>query len=278
MIRACLALGVLFSASGEAAEIGPPIAYSVGNKVYLAASDGSSIKQLYSGGSRSAIFGVQLKPGGGEVAFEETACCSMPTSSLLKIVRYDNAGVRLGTPASLTVCGRISDIAYHPSDGSLLYISTCNQPLKRLNSTSMASTNVTLSSKPSKVSWLPNGSELIYAAAAKIWRVSIASSNSPTAVGNADCVQTLDAGNVSNRAIWTDACKGMLQLLDLSTGQSVALRQGEGPRFSPSDSEYAYLSPLSSSGRYLLISKIDGSGTQTRIGSRTKYLSLDWRK
>lgn len=278
MIRACLALGVLFSAAGAAADIGPPIAYSVGNKVYLASSDGSSISQLYSGGSRTNIFGVQIKPGGGEVAFEETACCSTPTSSLLKVVRYDNAGVRVGTPASLSVCGRISDLAYHPSDGTVLYISTCNQPLKRLNPASMTSAIVTLPYKPSKVSWLPNGSEFIYAANAKIWRASIASSSSPTAVGEANCVQTLDAGNVTNRALWTDACADMLQLLDLSTGQSAALRPGESPRFSPSDFEYVYLSPQSNAGRYLLISKVNGSGSQTRIGSRAKYLSVDWRR
>ena len=139
MMKAYLVLGLLISTAvpANAADIGPPIAYSIGRNVYLASSDGSSTKLLYSGRSRKSIFGTQLKPGGGEVAFEETACCSVPSSSLLKIVRFDSSGVRVGTPASVSVCGRIVGLAYHPTDGSLLYASSCNQPLKRLNPISL---------------------------------------------------------------------------------------------------------------------------------------------
>ena len=279
-MKAYLVLGVLISPAvpATAADIGPPIAYSIGRNLYLASSDGSSTKLLYSGRSRKSIFGVQLKPGGGEVAFEETACCSIPTSSLLKIVRFDSSGTRVGTPASLSVCGHVTTLAYHPGDGSLLYASSCNQPLKRLNTTSMASTSVSLAHKASKVSWLPNGTEFIYAANAKIWRVPVATPSSPTAVGDADCVQSLDAGNVTGRALWTNACGGALKLINLATGVSSSLRQGAEARFSPTDSQYAYLTPQTTSGRYLLISQTDGSGTQVRIGAQAKYLSVDWRK
>jgi hypothetical protein len=280
MTKSYLALGVLAftTTAASAADIGPPIAYSVGRNLYLASADGSSTKLLFTAARRKSIFAVQLKPGGGEVAFEETACCTPPTSSLLKIVRFDNSGTRVGTPASITVCGRVAGLAYHPTDGTVLYTSTCDQPTKRLNTTSMTSTAVTLPHSANYPSWLPNGTEFIYAAMAKIWRVSIANTNSPTAIGDANCVQSLDAGSVTSRALWTDACAGTVNLLNFSTGQSTALRQGASAYFSPTDVKYAYLSPQTTKGGYLLISNVDGSGTETRIGSRAKYLSVDWRK
>ncbi|HEX8839435.1 MAG TPA: hypothetical protein VF750_03070 [Sphingomicrobium sp.] len=272
-----LALVVSTATAAQAAGVGPPIAYSIGREVYLSTADGSSIRLLYTGANRTSIFGVQLKPGGGEVAFEETACCSMPSSSQLKVVRFDANGTRLGT-AAVTVCGRVSGTAYHPTDGSLLYASTCNQPLMRLDTATMATSPVGVPHRVSKASWLPNGTEFIYAAAAKIWRVATANLGSPSAVASADCVQSLDAGNSTDRALWTDGCAGTLNLLNLSTGQSSALRQGSNASFLPDDAEYAYLSPQARSGGYLLISKTDGSGTQTRIGSQAKYTAVDWRK
>ena len=276
--RPLLTLALLCSASGAmAADIGPRIGYSVGRNLYLAAPDGTSIKLLYTAANRKSLFSVQLKPGGGEAAFEETACCSVPRSSVLKIVRYDASGTKTGT-ASITVCGRISDIAYHPTDGTLLYASSCDYALKRLNTATMASTSVPVPHQASKASWLPGGTQFIYAAAAKIWRVSAATPGSPTAVAYADCVQSLDSANAVNRALWTDACAGSVKLLDLSTGQSTTLRQGAIGRFSPSDLRYAYLTPLTGTGRYLLISNLDGSGTQIRIGAEANYSSVDWRK
>lgn len=276
MLKPLFSLAFLLSTAAAGADIGPPVAYSIGRDIYLAAADGSSIRLLYTGASRTSIFGVRLKPGGGEVAFEETACCSMPSSSLLRVVRFDSSGTRLGT-ASVTVCGRVSGTAYHPTDGTLLYASSCNQPLMRVNTATMEASAVNLPHRASKASWLPNGAEFLYAASAKIWRVSAANPSAPTAVGSADCVQSLDAGNATDRAIWTDACAGALKLLNLTTGQSSSLRQGSEGAFSPDDGRYAYLSPSTRAGGYLLISNLDGSGTQARIGAQAKYSSVDWR-
>ena len=274
--RLLFVAALLSSASvATAVDIGPKIGYSIGREVYLANPDGTGIKQLYTGATRKSIFSLQLRPGGGEAAFEETACCSIPSVSLLKIVRYDANGVASGT-ASKSICGRIVGLAYHPTDGTLLYISSCDRLLKRLNTATMTSTTVNVPHQAFTASWLPNGTEFLYAATGKIWRASIATPNSPTAVGDAECIQTLDAGNSTNQALY--ACPGAVMLLNLSTGQSSTLRQGENAHFSPADAQYAYLSPQTNSGRYLLIRNLDGSGTQARIGARAKYLSIDWRR
>lgn len=272
-----LIAALLSSASAAtAADIGPKVGYSIGRQVYLANPDGTGIKQLYTGAARKSIFSVQLKPGGGEAAFEEIACCTTSSSSLLKIVRYDANGVASGT-VSKSICGRVGGLAYHPTDGSLLYISSCDHLLKRLNTATMVSTTVNVPHQVLAASWLPSGTELLYASSTgKFWRVAITTPNSPTTVGDWQCLGTLDAGNSTNQALYT--CPDSVMLLNLSTGQSSMLRQGEDARFSPTDSQYAYLTPRTTTGRYLLISNLDGSGTQSRIGAKDKYLSVDWRK
>ena len=276
MAHKSLLIAALFSSASvaTAADIGPKIGYSVGRNVSLASPDGTTIKQLYTAPTRKVVHNLQLKPGGGEAAFEELDCCSPAASGLLKIVRYNANGVATGT-ASMSVCGRVGSLAYHPTDGTLLYMSSCDWLLKRLNTATMTSTTVNVPHQVFKATWLPNGTEVLYHSTGKIWRAATATPNSPTAVSDVDCVQTIDAGNLTNQALI--ACPDTVMLLNLSTGQSTVLRQGYNAYFSPQDLRYLYFSPLTASGRYLLISNLDGSGTQTRIGSKAKYLSADWR-
>src|SRR5688500_15501200 len=100
MFRALCMLSVLFwGTAAAAAGTGPEIAFvkaGTYSEIYLVDPDGSRLRLLYRSGQRLRIFTIDMKPGGGELAFEEVACCSSANAAL-KVVRYDDAGSRLET-------------------------------------------------------------------------------------------------------------------------------------------------------------------------------------
>src|SRR5688500_7362019 len=160
MIRTLAGLALLFaSAVAVAADVGPEIAYvkaGTTSEIFRFDADDSRLRSLDQSGQRMRIFTLDMKPGGGELAFEEVG--SSAGTATLKVVRYDDAGTRLSTK-SLPVC-RILSLDYHPSGSDLLYLDTCSGG-RRLNTTTMTSTPLALPTGINKVGW-HGPEELIY--------------------------------------------------------------------------------------------------------------------
>jgi hypothetical protein len=281
MLKAILTLGLLFAGSaGTAAGTGPQIAYvkaGTYSEIYLVEPDGSRLRQLYRSGLRLRIFTLDMKPGGGELAFEEVSCCSA-TNATLKIVRYDNAGTRLETK-SLAVC-RISSLDYHPSGSDLLYYDSC-AGARRLDTSTMTSTPLGIPSGVNKVGWR-NAAELVYnrstAAASDMLVAPLSDPGSATLVGTTDLAESMDVSTAADRVLVDPVDYGFLDMFNLNSGANTTNFQiGHYGRFSPDDQYVVYVTGYDVRGSYVMIRRTDGAGAPFRLASKGPFGALDWR-
>lgn len=100
------------------AVIGPPISFSTGNSIYLVNPDGSRLTLLYRGGRGTAVQGVDLKRGGGEVAFVE--------NHVLKVLAYDDSGRATAPPRIISLpCPVALSVDHNSADDSLAVKDGC---------------------------------------------------------------------------------------------------------------------------------------------------------
>jgi hypothetical protein len=281
MFKALYALGLLLTGSvAAAAGTGPEIAFvkaGTYSEIYLVDPDGSRQRLLYRSGQRLRIFTMDMKPGGGELAFEEVACCSSANAAL-KIVRYDNAGIRLET-RSLPVC-RISSLDYHPSGSDLLFHDSC-AGARRLNTSTMASTPLSIPAGTNKVGWR-NATELVYnrstPTASEMLVASLSSPDSTTVVGTAELASSMDVSTAGDRVLIDPVDYGRLDLFNLNSGANLSNFQiGHYGRFSPDDQHVVYVTGYDVRGSYVMIRRTDGSGSPFRLASKGPFGPVDWR-
>ena len=280
MFRAFASLAVLLSTAATAEGVGPEIAYvkaGTYSEIYLVEPDGTRQKLLYRSGNRLRIFTLDMKPGGGELAFEEVACCSTAHAQL-KVVTFDNNGTRLAT-RSLNVC-RISSLDYHPSNGQLLYQDSC-AGTRSLNTATMTSTPMNVLAGINRVAWR-NANELVYnrstAEASEILVAPVSSPAAATVVGTTDIAGSID-GSTSGDLLLVDPVDfGHLNLFSLTNGTEQEKWQiGHHGRFSPDDQRVVYASGYDVRGQYLFIRNTDGSGAPFRLAGKAAFGPVDWR-
>lgn len=281
MHRAILALGLLLTGTAAtSAGTGPQIAYvkaGTYSEIYLVDPDGSRLRLLYRSGQRLRIFSLDMKPGGGELAFEEVSCCTS-TNATLKVVRYDDAGTRLETK-SLPVC-RILSLDYHPSGSDLLLVDSCSGA-KRLNTATMSSTALSIPAGTNKVAWR-NSTQLVYnrstTTASEMLVAAVSSPGAATVVGTTDLAQSMDVSTAGDRVLVDPVDYGWLDMFNLNSGANTSNFQiGHSGRFSPDDQYVVYASGYDVRGSYLMIRRTDGSGAPSRLASKGPFGPVDWR-
>jgi hypothetical protein len=111
---------------------GPPIAYAQESgttySVYLQNPDGSGKVKLYTAASKTYLAFLDMKPGGNELTVQENT----GSKAVLKIIRYNDAGTPIGSPATVPNNGcTVQGFDYHPSDGSLIVSRYCNNQVTK---------------------------------------------------------------------------------------------------------------------------------------------------
>ena len=111
-------LGTWASTSGAQARVGPEIAYSINNQIFLINSDGSANVRIHRASGNAFIDSISLRKGGGQIAFIE--------NWVLKFMSFDNAGARVGPVYSLPGCYRQFDVQFAPDGQSVIYGELCD--------------------------------------------------------------------------------------------------------------------------------------------------------
>ena len=281
MIRTLSGLALLVASTvAAAAGVGPEISYvKAGNtsEIFLVDPDGSRLRSLYRSGQRMRIFTLDMRPGGGELAFEEVG--SSASTATLKIVRYDDAGSRLSTQA-LPVC-RLLSLDYHPSgNGDLLYLDSC-AGARRLNTATMASTPVAIPAGINKVAWR-GSDELVYnrstESASEMLVAPVSAPGSVTVVGEVRLASSMDVSSSGSSILVDPVDWGTLSLFNMSSGvEQKDWQIGHYARFSPDDLSVVYVSGYDVRGSYVFIRKTNGSGSLVRLAGKGSFGAVDWR-
>ena len=281
-------IAILLAGTAASAQVGPEIAFAKGSgnsEIYLINPDGTGHRLLYSGPRNTEIFHIDIRPGGGQLAFEEhnkPKRGANPTNSAIKIIDYDANGSVVGSIRTLQLTCLTGSLDYHPTDGTLLYRNCAPERIYRLNTTIMTSSDLGLVSDAFLASWLDSTHILYHTNATnfadrKLWTVSTADLAAPTAVA-ASPPGTLDTSTSGDKALLSPGSD--VRLVDV-TAKSIEGYQMEAQRghFSPDDSKVIYITGIAfgKPGQFILIRNFDGSGSQTNLIGRGKFTALDWR-
>ena len=281
-------VGWLFIGTAATAQVGPEIAYAKANRspeIHLINPDGTGDRLLYSAPRGTEIFHVDIRPGGGQLALEEHTTpkgAANPTNSAIKIIDYDANGVVVGSVRTLQLTCLTGSLDYHPTDGTLLYRNCSPQRIYRLNTTTMASSDLGLVHDAFIASWLDATGILYHVnstnlADRKLWTVSTADLTAPTEVV-ASPPGTLDTSTSGDNALLSPGSD--VRLVDV-TAKTIGMFQTEAQRghFSPDDQKVIYITGITfgKQGQFIIIRNFDGSGSPMNLVGRGKFTALDWR-
>lgn len=261
--------------------------------VYLTNPSGSSRILLYRGEPSSEIHHVDIKPGGGELAIEQhkPSPSLRGSASVIKIIKYEANGTLIGPIRTLKLSCRTGSLDYHPDDGTLLY-RDCLTPkrIRRLNTTTLVSTDLGLPHAAFIASWLDATRILYWTTSAdvnwadrKFWKVSTTDLNNPTEVLAHSGPGSLDTSTSGELALSSFGSEYMNLLQITSSPPQIDLYMNENGRghFSPDidnlDVAYITRSSPSQPDQYVLIRRFDGSGSATVVAGAGTYTALDWR-
>jgi hypothetical protein len=282
------ALVVFFAATAAFAttaqgEIGPPIAYvsqsSTRFDIYLVNPDGTGLSRLYGGAAKHTISAIDLKPGGGEIAFTD--------QYKLKILAYDERGVAVGSPRSIALPCNALGVDYHPTDGSLAVADECSpRHIWRLAAGASAVDPVPLATGTNIIlrRWSRSGARLYYRGPGGLFAYDPATGSS-TVVDAQPIGDMSDVTLTGDRAILQQSGgpagppEGSFTIQDFTTGAitngcTLALM----PHYGNSDTQMVYKQPGDrSNATYVMVHKTDCSGAPFRLTGRGTYWSIDWR-
>src|SRR5579872_4616851 len=128
-MAARISLVAILLSAAIPASAAPPIAYAkVGSgnvdEVWLVNPDGTGATRVYRGTSKTSLFNVDVRPGGGQVAFIEFY---QGTNYRIKIVSYDVNGVPQSTTTVPQPAGCTNNGLDFRADGLLLFSQLCNR-------------------------------------------------------------------------------------------------------------------------------------------------------
>jgi len=259
-----------------------PIAYTklAGSawEIYLVRPDGTGTTRLYRAPNKVGIGFIDLKPGGGEIAYRENG---------LRVLSYSAAGVASLPAATLDPCF-VEGIDWHPSDGSILYSAACSGVGKVKRYTPGGGTAELFDSQLTSVRWSRDGNSILYLKVgggglrALTWR-DLASGREVTLYTVTEIgLSTFDMGRTSNVVILSDPADRILKIGFPETfpaeGEAVAVtvtevERGNNPHFSQSDEQFLFETPHSARGDYLRIKTATG---YIAVAPKSTYGLSDW--
>lgn len=279
---------VMFAATAAAAtsaqgEIGPPIAYvsqsSTRFDISLVNPDGTGLSRLYGGAAKQSIYAIDLKPGGGEIAFT--------LQYKLKILAYDARGVAVGAPRSIAIPCNVLAVDYHPTDGSLAVLDECSpRHIWRLaagagavDPTPLITASLLLSPR-----WSRSGARLYYRGSGGLLGYDPVSGTSTVVdaqpIGSmSDVTLTGDRGILEQSGGPSGLPDGTYKIQDFATGTvSNGCMLAKAPHYGNSDTQMVYKQPADkSNASYVMVQNTDCSGAPFRLTGRGTYWSIDWR-
>lgn len=281
LLRTAILLTTAAAAQAQAAG-GPPIAYvkfeGSGASIYLANDGGSAPVKLYTTGSKRTIGHVDLRPGGGEIAFTEFGSGS---PRIVKILSFDDAGRPLGSARELGgVCG-VDTVDYHP-DGTKLIISEICAGAFQIAAIGTDGTGhvplITSNNYLNKARWLKDGVSYVYARSGRNGGPMELCRNACEAndlLWTGSQLMWMDVGRQSNLILFDSGGIYTHRLdADTATLQTNFLTGTDG-HFSPGDADVLYETPHEARGDYLMIRR--STGATVRLTAKGEYGSRDWR-
>jgi hypothetical protein len=284
MIRSLTIAALLATTATAQAQTvgGPSIAYvkvaGTASEIYLVNPDGSGSKKLYTAARKAGIGSIDLKPGGGELAFIERS----GATGALKIISFDAQGNATSAPRSLAT-GCVPDyVDYHPSDALLLVTAVCGSTIgvgtigTDGSGFALAHQGPTQTTWYGQARWLADGTYVylraVSASANQLCRNACEGSDlifsSPT-ITRVDVARTR-----SDRAL-VDQGTPYVGELDFTTATIIFSLQGTDGHYSPDDQRILFKTPHAASGDYLHIRNADGS--IFRLTGKGDYGAKDWR-
>lgn len=259
------------------AATGPEIAYATRGarpEIYLVNPDGSGQRLIYQGARKTAIFSLSMKPGGGEISFEEVA--SSGQTGHLKTVQYGATGS--GTVIR-TVSGCRFHVDYRPvtTNGALLYVDGCSHTIQYVSEGTTYWVGV--GQPVSKVAWLKDGESFLFAGRDVTHALFAAPFNQTVVAPGLQCVQWMNSAKLHDEALIKMACGDGIGRLTVSPASwTPNIEQGNAPSYSSDDQCFVYVTPSDRSGSYLMIRRLDGAGLPLRIGARANFSDVTWRR
>ena len=289
MLRSLLLSALSITACSQAVAQtsgGPPIAYvkfgGTTQDLYLVNPDGSGARKLYSAPRKFYITTLDLKPGGGEIAFVERASGSPVT---LKVLSFTAAGVAIGNPRSLAMPCAPDYIDYHPTAPKLIFSAICgtNSAIGTIDTN--GSNFAIVRAAPTQTNW--HGQPRWKRDGTYLYVYS----NDPVAYNlcRNDCVGAdsvyfsssqigrIDVGRLGDTVL-IDTPVFYISEIDGSSGAMLRSNflTGRGGHYSADDKDVLYLSNHSASGDYLLVYHGD-TGITTRLTTKGDFGPFDWR-
>ena len=244
-------------------------------EIYLVNPDQSGLAQIYT--TTRAIRSLDLKPGGGEIAFVE--------GEAVVRQRFDTSGIPGFRSLVPTTCPARS-VDYHPSDGSLLIAEACanTSTVKKINANGAVQNLLSTSTGVNNARWLPGGFGFVYYKYQ--YENQIASATVRVAENGSDVLVWTDS--TPSRYYWFDVGRGervalvtdvpSYVSLDLVSGQtSGGSISGADAHFSPDNTRVLYRGPADPVTRLTRLQILNKDATTTFLTQYGKFGVKDWR-
>lgn len=271
---------------------GPPIAYvkrlSNGDEIYLVHPDSTGLIRVYKARSKVQVTMIDLKPGGGEIAFTEG-------SNTLKILAFDQYGrAEPGNPREIRRVSSPCSVEapdYHPTNGSLIYTEGCGRDRAVWSVASGASERSSaplFSATVFRNRWSASGDAIYYVGLrpnagssdpAYLYRFA---NSDHQELGVLNDWQTFDVTRVGDKVFWGN--NNNFWLFDRSTSTTtsdaelLACPQGTRMTRSSNDTQMVFQSPWArGKGNYVMIGATDCLTDPTALTAAGSWGWLDWR-
>ena len=283
---ALLASSTLFATPAIAAG-GQEIAYvKVGSsqEIDLVSPDGSGLTRVYTSGRKMSIGYLDLKPGGGEVAFSE--------NFKVKIQKFSASGQPVGAPISVPSSCNAWSPDYHPSgDGTLIFVNGCsagNMQVMQYSPVTGQSTVLFSVFIVNRVRWSRTGAYIVYdettsptAIVERLKRRDM-STGAVQDYGPLGDLDSFDINRVGEQLVVGAAASPKLFDFDTMTDTSQAtpicvVGGGVNFHFSPTGADFVYRTPHSAKGDYILLRHSDCSSNVATLAPKGSWGPVDWR-
>jgi len=272
---------------------GPPIAYvkaGGSQEIYLVNVNGSGATRLYTAPRKTGIASLDLRPGGNEIAFVETASGK---PRVLKVLKFSNAGVKLGEPVTVPNLCAPDYVDYNPvasEPPTVLISEVCNGIKSIISIRTDGSGRTVLQQGPEanfyvgQPRWLKDGVSYVYVQALDSNPTQQRLCRNACDAGAGELLWTgqqviwLDVGHNDNRILFNPGNSEM-KMINGDTGADLTpspFISGTGGHFSPDGRYVLFETPHMASGDYLHIYDT-ATGLASRISSKGEYGPTDWR-
>lgn len=296
VVASILVSGAATTAAQAQTAGGPSIAYvkraSNGDEIHLVSPDGSERLRVYKARSKVQITQLDLRPGGGEVAFIENVYA-------LKVLAFDDLGrPQAGNPREIRRVSSpctVESPDYHPTDGTLLFVEGCGRDRGVWTLQSGASQRDPIplfySVAVYRARWSRLGDSLYYVglrdgagASDPVYLYRRPVGGSPAEFGPLEGFNTFDIARQGEKVFW-DLGNETFKMLDLvapgaTTGDAAVLACPRGSRMtrSPDDTQMVFQSPWArGKGNYVMIGVTDCSAGPTALTGQGSWSATDWR-